>query len=930
MHSLKIQNSKLRIRNYLSNPSGAVLLTVVVIIIIIGLTGVAIYSLTSTSTFTQLISQNTSKAYYLAESGFRVVASEYNNASDPKNNAFENLHATTLTLPDNSGAFDIRLYPYWFYTDGVYTANTSAVSLKIPGGTPLRDPSVTSSPRISLPGSGSLKLQGKTQLAPITLAPIPASPGDGTSFTYNIGAGFPYTIQADEEIFLAYSDINTVLQNIAQGGDMDLPGSSAIAQILPARNGSFRVYNENNDIMDYTYLEKEPAVVDPGNPPTTITLSGVDHQDANDESVFPFSIDGNSEIYFGRNLAVFTTATSGLGTTASTKTIGDYTDVGLDGGFSTGKDTISFEEDIADFASTMIDPTPGDTSDDPIVIDTVQKTIQLGRGLTNNYGSVWYKGDSDIANCIEGNCFLGRGIRAYLEFEFDDIDSSADSTDHGDGFSFALISSDTYTDGDTGEDGEYLGYAGAGAGPGLTGNGLQPPKMAVEIDTYPNSGAGDVCGGDSRRDDGDSNHTAMVYWGEETPGSFDATGGWISLGAQDWSSNTDNCDEVGARCGTLSFWFKRDAISYGGISSGDRLWGQSPDMEIRFSSDGADIILDWGNEDSLTIENHPFKINTWYFVAISWSTDRSGPGPGRIRFSYGDENNFYHKYAENNDWCSGACPTCPCPSWPPGVSENLFMNSGGGDGSQNFAVDGQGTDLRYYNEELDQADEIEGIWDNSRPTDPSSDPSLGSYHPLQSDELDAVTGVNASIIGSAGWSADTPSTFDCGASAATYDDNRHGSGGTDTPLNSLNTNSGNGNDGYHQVTKAPLDPNWLEDGLLHQLRFELVRPLALAEDGKVDTVYDYQIKVWIDCVGCTAGELAGIENVRSTFSRSPQIELTVQNGNSLELEQAVHDNLKRILFGFTQGTGSMTQNITLSNFELYFLRRYPVSNLATW
>ena len=58
--------------------------------------------------------------------------------------------------------------------------------------------------------------------------------------------------------------------------------------------------------------------------------------------------------------------------------------------------------------------------------------------------------------------------------------------------------------------------------------------------------------------------------------------------------------------------------------------------------------------------------------------------------------------------------------------------------------------------------------------------------------------------------------------------------------------------------------------------------------------------------------------------------MTVQNDNSLELSQTMHDDLKRILFGFTQGTGDASQNITLSDFQLYFLRRYPVSDLAIW
>jgi len=879
------------------------MLTVVVIIIIIGLAGVSIYSLTSTSTFTQLISQNTSKAYFLAESGFRVVASEYNNASDPKHDAIENLHGTTLTLPDNSGAFDIRLYPYWFYADSVYAANNASISVKMPGGIPLRNPENVSSPRISIPGSGQLKLQGKTRLATITASAL----GGGDIITFFLmNPGFPYTIQSDDEIFLAYSDSNTVSQNITQGGDLDLPGSNAIAQILPARNGSFRIYNENNDIMDYTYLEKIPAVVDPGNPPATITLSAVDHQDPNDVSVFPFSINSSSEIYFGRNLAVFTTAASGAGTTASTKTIGEYTDVGLDGGFSTGKDTISFEEDIADFVPTMNDP-GGPGNPDPIEINTVQKTIQLGSGLSGGYGSVWYRGDTDIANCIVGRCFLGRGVRAYLEFEFDDTDNSASSTDFGDGFTFALISSSTYTNGDTGLGGEYMGYA----GPGLSSNGLRPPKMAVEIDTFPNSGSGDVCRNNSRRDDGTANHAAVVYWGENTIGSLNATGGYLRIGSatpangdpEDWSSPA----------GTISFWIRRHVID--DTEPADRFWGQNNNMEIRTL--GTEMALDWGSDNALVLDPHPFtEANKWYFIAISWDETLH-----RLRIYYGDETTVPYIIAESpadpmdaNYWNASVDSV--------GITENLAMNSSGRSGERTFIVDGQMSDLRYYTaEKIDFSDY------NMRLDGTESD--LQSYLPLQADLVDAgPAAISIGMVGSYNWSSNTPSGYSCGDS---NDDNRHGAGARTAIQNAINTNSGNGNDGYHQVTKVALDPNWLEDGAAHQLRFELIRPLSATQDGVNDALYNYQLKVWIDCNGCSAGEEAQFKEVRNTFTAlAPQIELTVQNGNSLALQQAIHDNLKRILFGFTQGTGSNTQNITLRNFELYFLRRYPVSDLATW
>ena len=64
---------------------------------------------------------------------------------------------------------------------------------------------------------------------------------------------------------------------------------------------------------------------------------------------------------------------------AAKKTVGNYTDVGLDGGFFKDKDTISFEEDIADFIPTMNDPNP--SLGKPIEIDTISKTIQLGGDL---------------------------------------------------------------------------------------------------------------------------------------------------------------------------------------------------------------------------------------------------------------------------------------------------------------------------------------------------------------------------------------------------------------------------------------------------------------------------------------------------------------------------------------------------------------------
>jgi len=150
------------------NARGAVLLTVVFVLIIIGLVGSAMYSLTYTSTFTQMSAQNATRAYYIAESGFRVVAAEYNQADAAnKNTTLESLHNENLTLPDNDGQIDIRLYPYWFYVNSAYSSGNNSISLKMPGGIPITDLEDPAASIVTIPGSGKLKLQGKTRRATI-------------------------------------------------------------------------------------------------------------------------------------------------------------------------------------------------------------------------------------------------------------------------------------------------------------------------------------------------------------------------------------------------------------------------------------------------------------------------------------------------------------------------------------------------------------------------------------------------------------------------------------------------------------------------------------------------------------------------------------------------------------------------------------------
>jgi hypothetical protein len=154
--------------------------------------------------------------------------------------------------------------------------------------------------------------------------------------------------------------------------------------------------------------------------------------------------------------------------------------------------------------------------------------VRLGGGAKNTAGALWYGGDyggcssapCEPGACSNGACTLGQGLRAFFRFVFLCYDASDDSTDCADGYTFAVVTAAndpaTAAGGPAkGSLGELLGYA----GPGPAKKGIIPPKLAVEVDVYPNTDNGRATEVNSRRDANDNNHVAVVYWGEDSGSS---------------------------------------------------------------------------------------------------------------------------------------------------------------------------------------------------------------------------------------------------------------------------------------------------------------------------------------------------------------------------------------------------------------------------
>ncbi|QAZ68836.1 hypothetical protein C3Y92_16985 [Solidesulfovibrio carbinolicus] len=183
--------------------------------------------------------------------------------------------------------------------------------------------------------------------------------------------------------------------------------------------------------------------------------------------------------------------------------------------------------------------------------------VRLGGNAADTNGAIWYGGDYGACSatpcpsgaCRDGACTLGKGLRAFFRFTFSCYDASADSTSCADGYTFAVISADnsaaTASGGPaSGSLGELLGYA----GPGPSGLGIAPPKLAVEVDTYPNKGKGKETETNNRHDAGNENHVAVVYWGDDSGRN---------------ASYDDNAHGVGANptAGSTGYFAKAKAAS---------------------------------------------------------------------------------------------------------------------------------------------------------------------------------------------------------------------------------------------------------------------------------------------------------------------------------------------------------------------------------
>jgi outer membrane protein assembly factor BamB len=509
------------------NPTGNVLIYVVVLMLIFGVLGVVIVSLFTSTTASTVTRNDLRRARYMAESGMRYAFSEMRKADFEQDVMINTLNTTTYTV-NAAGSFTINVFSPWFEFISI-TGSPSDMTLQVPVGSvpvdyaiPIQPASPNNIYAVNYEFTGLNPSPGG--VAEITGYAVPDRPPPPDSLTLTLDSGDDFYANTDERV--AFGVQPAAGQNItAAGVDLDLPLEAQY--FLPKYGGAITLRRN-----DYFYEQRKE---EPEGAPTQVVLTNLSL--APQSEWLTTQTDANDWVIFSpRNYLVVPT-----GTSDGTSYGGDYL----------------FGEGIYDASLIRPGSAPPDITAEDLVTrlseqetdtrffdrDLVDYELIIGGGTTDEFGSAFFEGDLSIGGdqdyCAQGACLFNLGVRVFFLLDFDQ---------QGDGITFTLLgkgfpppatpnNSASSVGGDF-QLSELMGYAGDSrlvADPDPLNNslflatdpndrGLDPPKIAVEFDTRTNNTAGDpppdYCTGpnantDTRNDPLTGNIDAVqyVFWG---------------------------------------------------------------------------------------------------------------------------------------------------------------------------------------------------------------------------------------------------------------------------------------------------------------------------------------------------------------------------------------------------------------------------------
>ncbi len=200
-----------RLRTY--PESGAVLLALVVLMVMVGFLGAAMTHQTATGSLSSVSGNRSQQVFYLAESGYRYAAAKMKKSSD-----LNTLHDHGPYAIGNAGTFTVQFYPYIF--DAVNTDGAGTLTAKVPFGD-------VPSMAMSVGAGDFFYLKTASQTEPFQTILVS---DDTISFVKDTGL---WNVLPSERVRLAVKSNGDLL---TEGGDLNLQSTSS-ASAFPLRHG---------------------------------------------------------------------------------------------------------------------------------------------------------------------------------------------------------------------------------------------------------------------------------------------------------------------------------------------------------------------------------------------------------------------------------------------------------------------------------------------------------------------------------------------------------------------------------------------------------------------------------------------------------------------------------------------------------------------
>lgn len=250
---------------------GSVLIGLVVVIVLLSVIAVAIIPMISASGRQTALVDQAAKAYYLAESGYRLAASRFLHAGarlDDQHQALEELDGN-YTMDRVQGRFELKTYAYFYEVLNDTLSGATSLKVHCPGSFP--GPGVfpeDSEDEVALSAGLKVRIADKTYTLDIGSQAVV---GEDDNVTLTFDASLPFLAKATVIYPVAIAD-ESQTPTLSDGENLSYDAGSA--DMFPLRNGKIMIDDQiwsyrMNDRANNRFVDMR----NPANPGTTYAVT---------------------------------------------------------------------------------------------------------------------------------------------------------------------------------------------------------------------------------------------------------------------------------------------------------------------------------------------------------------------------------------------------------------------------------------------------------------------------------------------------------------------------------------------------------------------------------------------------------------------------------------------------------------------------------